>query len=134
MATAAKFKPSPGYRPGEQVFDFRRKGYRLHVEVVTPGNPYISAALWMNGGSFTQVAFSYAELVQCHLDSKDDDDPPTLWIGGAAFNLRAAEYESLREHLVPLGLRHHVLASAAVPDRANVSADLPVPQLERSPR
>lgn len=113
---AAKIKPTPGYRPGELVFDFRRDGHRLHVELVTPGSPWISAAIWVKAGHPTQVAFAYAELVTCHLDSKDDDDHPAcLWVGGSAFNLRPAEYQSLCEHLVPLGLRHHVSANTAKP-------------------
>jgi hypothetical protein len=105
---------------GGHDFRFRRRGYtlavgveRMHVNTALE-SWYISAALWMNEGEPSIGAHSRNLIALWYLAAATHSElGPRLVVGGpggASFHLRPAEYDQLLEHVVPLGLLHHVPA------------------------
>jgi hypothetical protein len=119
----SKLAPRPGYRPGDLDFRFRRAGYTLSIDVVKPGQGWwITASIHMGDVIHpAQPVFSHENIANCYLDAGGPiealdgsmvETSPSLVVNGAHFTLRAAEYESLRKHLLPIGIVHHVRAPA----------------------
>lgn len=101
---------------GGHDFRFRRRGYTLAVGVDRMiGNWYLSASLWMKDSEPGVAAHSREALALWYLSAAcpDHELGPRLVVSGpfgsgVSFSLRPAEYQELLEHVVPLGLDHHV--------------------------
>lgn len=120
-------------KEGHPEFRFKRAGYTLAIDIRRPGAYWITVSIWMRNANPSQPVYAHANLSDCYLRAGgevvmdlDAKTEPTLWVNGAGFELRAAEYESLRDHLVPIGVVHHVPASSAV-EASPVRQQAPAP-------
>lgn len=52
-----------------------------------------------------RLAFAWAEPLECRLTFDNDDDHPSIWIGGASFDLSDDEADEIARQFGPRGLR-----------------------------